>query len=175
MSRLILVAYATSTGSTKEVAEAMATTLRESGFEVDIKPLREVDTLEGYRAVIMGAPLFMLQWHKDALRFLARHRKALPDVPVAVFALGPLHDEEKEWGEVRAQLDKALAKCPWFTPAAVQIFGGVADPAKLGLRWRLIPGLKNMPASDLRDWDAIEAWAGDLAVEFQRPGHNHNE
>jgi menaquinone-dependent protoporphyrinogen oxidase len=175
MSTSILVAYATSTGSTKEVAEAIAATLRASGLEVDIKPLREVNTLKGYRAVVMGAPLFMLQWHKDALRFLARHRKALPDLPVAVFALGPLHDTEKEWNEVRAQLDKALAKCPWFTPTAVQIFGGVANSAKLALGWRLLPGLKNMPASDLRDWDAIKAWAGDLAVEFQLPAHDRNE
>lgn len=175
MSTSILVAYATSTGSTKEVAEAIATTLRESGLEVDIKPLREVDALKGYRAVVMGAPLFMLQWHKDALRFLARHRKALPDLPVAVFALGPLHDTEKEWREVREQLDKALAKCPWFTPAAVQVFGGVGDPTKLPLRWRLLPGLKNMPLSDLRDWDAIKAWAADLAVEFQSPGHSQDE
>jgi menaquinone-dependent protoporphyrinogen oxidase len=175
MSTSILVAYATSTGSTKEVAEVITATLRESGLEVDIKLLREVNTLEGYRAAVMGAPLFMIQWHKDALRFLARHRKALPSLPVAVFALGPLHDTEKEWSGVRAQLDKALAKCPWFTPAAVQVFGGVADPAKLGLRWRLLPGVKNMPGSDLRDWDAIKAWARDLASEFQLPGHDQNE
>ena len=105
MSMSILVAYATSTGSTKEVAEAIATTLRESGLEVDIRLLREVDTLEGYGAVVMGAPLFMLQWHKDALRFLARHRRAFPDLPVAVFALGPLHDEEKEWEGRRGHWD----------------------------------------------------------------------
>lgn len=167
MSASILVAYATRTGSTREVAEAIATTLRESGLEVDIRLLREVDTLEGYGAVVVGAPLFMFHWHKDAFRFLARYRRALADLQGAVFALGPLHDEEKEWTDVRAQLDKELAKCPWFKPVAVQIFGGKVDPATLGLRWKLIPALKNMPASDIRDWAAIRSWANTLPDKLQ--------
>ena len=38
MTALILVAYATKHGSTKEVAEAITTRLREHGLEVDIRP-----------------------------------------------------------------------------------------------------------------------------------------
>ncbi len=67
MSASILVAYATRYGSTEEVAEAVAATLRERGLAVDIQPLQQVPTLEGYRAVVLGAPLYMFHWHKDAL------------------------------------------------------------------------------------------------------------
>jgi len=167
MSASILVAYATRYGSTQEVAEAVAATLRERGIAVDIQPMRGVRGLEGYRAVVLGAPLYMFRWHKDALQFLTRHRAALSARPVAVFALGPFHDEEKEYQEVRRQLDKELAKFPWLTPAAIAIFGGKFDPQKLTFPHNLVPALKNMPASDVRDWAAIRAWANGLAAQFQ--------
>ena len=167
MSASILVAYATRYGSTQEVAEAVAVTLRERGLAVDIQPMREVRTLEGYGAVVLGAPLYMFHWHKDALHFLARHRAALIARPVAVFALGPFHTEEKDFQEVRRQLDQELAKFPWLTPGAIAIFGGKFDPQKLTFPYNLVPALKNMPASDVRDWAAIRAWASDLAAQFQ--------
>jgi menaquinone-dependent protoporphyrinogen oxidase len=87
-------------------------------------------------------------------------------VLAALFALGPFHDEEKEWHDVRAQLDKAVAKVPWLKPVAVQVFGGKFDPAKLGFPWKLIPAMKKIPASDIRDWAAIAAWAHDLAARL---------
>jgi len=167
MSASVLVAYATRYGSTQEVAEAVTATLRERGVEVDIQPMREVRTLDQYRAVVLGAPLYMFHWHKDALHFLARHREALTQRPVAIFALGPFHADEKEFQEVREQLEKELAKFPWLTPEAIAIFGGKFDPEKLTFPHNLLPALKNMPASDVRDWTAIRAWASDLAAQFQ--------
>jgi menaquinone-dependent protoporphyrinogen oxidase len=109
----------------------------------------------------------LFRWHKDALRFLSRHREALTRRPVAVFALGPTHDpyDEKEWQDSRAQLDKELAKFPWFTPVALEMFGGKYDPAYLRFPINLLAGKE--PASDLRDWTAIRAWASNLAAKLQ--------
>jgi menaquinone-dependent protoporphyrinogen oxidase len=149
------------------VAEAVASTLRERGFAVDIVPMRQVHTLDQYRAVVLGAPLYMLHWHKDALHFLAQHRAALTARPVAIFALGPIHAEEKEFQGAREQLEKELAKFPWLKPAAIAIFGGKFDPQKLTFPHNLVPALKNMPASDVRDWTAIRTWASDLVAQFQ--------
>jgi menaquinone-dependent protoporphyrinogen oxidase len=162
MSSSVLVGYATRYGSTQEVAEAVAAALREGGLEVDLQPMRQVRTLAGYGAVVLGAPLFMFHWHKDALRFLARHREALTGRPVVIFALGPTHDpyDEKEWQDARAQLDKELANFPWLKSAAVKILGGKYDPAKLRFPLKLFAGA--VPPSDLRDWAAIRAWAADL-------------
>jgi menaquinone-dependent protoporphyrinogen oxidase len=162
MSSCVLVGYATRYGSTQQVAEAVAATLRECGLEVDIQPMRQVRTLEGYRGVVLGAPLFMFHWHKDVLQFLSRYRQALAERSVAIFALGPTHDpyDEAEWQDSRAQLDKELAKFPWLTPVALEMFGGKYDPAKLRFPINLLAG--KVPASDLRDWTAIRAWAADL-------------
>jgi menaquinone-dependent protoporphyrinogen oxidase len=167
MAASVLVAYATRYGSTQEVAEAVATTLCGRGLAVDIQPVRNVQALDQYRAIVLGAPLYMFHWHKDALHFLARHRAALTQRPVAVFALGPFHAEEKEFQGAREQLDKELAQFPWLTPQAIAIFGGKFDPQKLTFPHNLIPALKNMPASDVRDWTAIRAWSNDLAAQFQ--------
>jgi len=168
MSGSVLVAYATRGGSTREVAEAVAATLRDSGAEVDFLPMRNVRALSGYRMLVLGAPLYMFRWHKDALAFLSRHKDAASKLPVAVFALGPFHDEEKEWQSVRAQFDKELAKLPWFTPVAHEVFGGKFDPTKLLFPMNLIPALKKMPTSDIRDWGAIRTWARVLAGKLQR-------
>lgn len=65
-----------------------------------------------------------------------------------------------------------LAKYPWLTPVALELFGGKYDPAKLHLLDRLIASLPaspfhNEPASDVRDWTAIRAWASNLAAKLQ--------
>jgi menaquinone-dependent protoporphyrinogen oxidase len=165
----ILVAYATRYGSTKEIAEAIAAELRSAGLEVEIRSLREVKSLGGYRAIVMGAALYMYKWHKDAVRFLERHQNELIGKRVAVFAPGPINDVEKEWSEARGQLDKELERFPWFRPMDVKLFGGRFDPETLKFPWNLVPGLNRLPANDIRDWPAIRAWGRELADRFRPP------
>ena len=166
MPDAILVAYATRSGSTQEVAAAIVEVLREQGAEVDLLPAREGRALDKYRAVVLGAPFYMFRWHKDALGFLSRHRQALESRPVAIFALGPTSLEDVEKPEVRGQLDRALGKYPWLKPVATAMFGGKWDPAKMPFPYNLIPALKQMPLSDIRDWAAIRAWASELAAKL---------
>lgn len=163
MSGSILVGYATRSGSTKEIAEVIAETLRAGGAATDVKPLKEVRSLEGYRSVVMGAPLYMFHWHKDAFSFLSRHRAALEKLPVATFALGPTKDDEKDWQEVRKQISGELAKVSWLKPVSQELFGGKFDPANLRFPMTLMPALKKMPVSDIRNWDAIRGWAKKLS------------
>jgi menaquinone-dependent protoporphyrinogen oxidase len=169
MTSQILVAYATRYGSTQEVAEAVAETLRERGLEVDVQPARDVRSLDSYSAVVVGAALYMYRWHKEARRFLSRHRKALAERPVAIFTLGPVHEprDEEEWEGSREQLEKQLANVPWLEPVAVELFGGKFDPDAFRGPVKWFAGAE--PASDARDWDAIRAWASDLAAKLETP------
>jgi len=169
MEGKILVAYATKYGSTQEVAEAVAQALREQGQAVDLRRARDVRSLDEYSAVVLGAPLYMFRWHKDALRFLSRHQPALRERPAAVFAMGPWEDKEKDWTEVRSQIEKELAKFPWFSPSVVEVFGGKFDPDKLGFPWNLLPAIKDRPPVDLRDWTAIKGWAESLITRLAEP------
>jgi menaquinone-dependent protoporphyrinogen oxidase len=167
MPNSILVAFSTIHGSTQEVAAQVAATLREQGLAVDVLPARQVRSLDSYRAVVLGAPLYMFHWHRDALNFLSRQRAALAQKPVAIFALGPVNNVEKEFQDARAMLDKELKKFNWLTPVAIEIMGGKMEPAKFRFPYNLIPAMNKMPASDIRDWAAIQAWASSLPAKFQ--------
>ncbi len=168
MSTMILITYASSSGSTQEVAEAVAATIRAQGVEVDLRPIREVKKLDGYRGVVLGAPFYMFNWHKDARRFLAHFQHELTQgLSIAIFAGGPIEDTQEQWQDRQRDLDQELAKYPWLTPVSVQLIGGKFDPTKSRFPYNLLPALRNMPACDLRDWDAIRAWAGTLIEKFQ--------
>ena len=163
MATDFLVAYATKHGTTGEVAAAVAEELTGLGLDVELRELRKVRDLAGYGAVVIGAPLYAGRWQKDARRFLKRHRKALAEHPVAVFALGPLKLTEEDVAGSRKQLDRALALAPDLRPATVEVFGGAIDPAKLRFPF------SKMEATDARDWDAIRAWARSLPAELGGP------
>ena len=162
MASRTLVAYATMYGSTREVAEAVASTLRGAGVDVEVKPAGEVRKLEGYGAVVLGAPLIMHKLQKDARGFLARHKKALTGMPVALFALGPCKEprDEEEWRDCSGQFEQVLAELDWLKPVAAELFGGRFDPTLLKFPFNKMAGSE--PASDARDWDAVEAWAAGL-------------
>lgn len=165
----VLVAYATHYGSTREVAEKVAEILAERGIETNVRAAHEVDSLDEYSAVVLGGALYFFRLHKDARRFLSRHRKALMDRPVAVFGMGPFNDTEEEFAGARKHLDRALSKKPWLSPVAVEVFGGRFDPT--GLRFpHKNPAMKKIPPADIRDWEAIRAWAETLpqALGFKR-------
>ncbi len=66
MDDTILVAYATRYGSTKEIASAIADTLRSGGESVDLLPVEEVTDLGRYRAAVVGSPIYMGKWLSDA-------------------------------------------------------------------------------------------------------------
>jgi len=180
MSDTVLVTYGTRYGSTREVAERIAATLREGGLEVDVEPARTVSSLDRYRAVVLGAPFFVGFWHKDARKFLERHQEALRRRPVAVFALGPIEAalEEAQLQEARAQIDGALEKFAWLKPAAVEMFVGKYDPAVLRGLDKLVAKPKASPlhgvgAHDDRDWAAIKRWAAALRFA-DAPAHDEH-
>lgn len=158
----ILVSYASRYGSTQEVAETIANTLRDAGLVVDIQPMKDVTKLNSYDAVVLGAAIYNARWHPDAHNFLLQHQEDLKQRPVAIFVLGPIAPTNGAMRNSRRQLDSELAKYPWLKPAAVAIFAGKYDPSKPGMGFfeRLLP------ASDHRDWAAIRAWGNALPAQL---------
>lgn len=99
----------------------------------------------------------MGHWHADACKFIRRHRDALARVPLAVFALGPRTLEPEDVAGSRKQLDGALRRLK-VEPQLVAIFGGAVDPAKLRFP------LNRIPRTDVRDWQAIDAWSDEVGA-----------
>ena len=157
MTSPVLVAYATKAGSTREVAEVVARTLREHGLEAAVRPAEELGTLAPFVSVVLRSAIYMGRVHKAARRFLRSHREQLAELPVAVFGMGPAALTDEDIASSRAQLDHALAPYPELRLATVAIFGGVVDPGKLRFPFN------RMPATDARDWTAIRSWADAVA------------
>jgi menaquinone-dependent protoporphyrinogen oxidase len=166
MASSILIAYATRYGSTQEVAEAVGTRLRERGLNVEVRRAREVQSLNGFDAVVVGAPLYIGSLLREARKFLNRHRPAFSQIPVAFFVLGPVHGG-KELDDARTQFAAVLAKLSWLQPVAAEVFVGEYDPAKLRFPDSLlavlpVSPLRGVPAHDGRDWNAIRTWTDTL-------------
>jgi menaquinone-dependent protoporphyrinogen oxidase len=157
MTPRVLVAYATRKGSTREVAEAIAARLETDGLRAVVQPAGQDVDLRTFDAVVLGGALYTGRWHRDARRFLRRHRRVLATMPVAVYAMGPATGDDLAMGGSLGQLERALGRVPDVTPVAVTVFGGVIDPDRLRFPFN------RMPPSDARDWDAVAAWADEVA------------
>ncbi|MFC9246124.1 flavodoxin domain-containing protein [Streptomyces sp. NPDC057136] len=169
MSRTVLVAYGTRNGSTAEIARVIASVLRDSGLETDVRPAAEVGDVAPYDAVVLGGALYTGRWHRDASRFTRQHRQALAERPVWLFSSGPLDPSASERdlppvpGARRAQRR---------TQAREHVtFGGRLEAGARGRIARMI--LEQGRGGDYRDMDRISAWATEiadgLAVGAQRP------
>ena len=191
----ILVAYATFSGSTVEVAHALGEEIARHGVQVDILPLREVTGLETYDGVVVGAPMIM-GWHRDAQGFLKKNRKALQRIPLAAFvtAMSLTQTGETSIGGVPVHVDESLPKPPAKAGRLsfkeryarlsnyVQPILGAARPAKpvsigvLGgrleygrLKWWAVLFVMlviQAPAGERRNWAAIRTWAAELPAAF---------
>jgi menaquinone-dependent protoporphyrinogen oxidase len=81
MAARILVAYATRKGSTAEIAQAVGKELQSAGFEIVVKGMIAVTSLEGYDAVVIGAPVYMRKIIGIG-SFVKRFREKLADPPM---------------------------------------------------------------------------------------------
>ena len=171
MSDKILVAYASATGSTAEVAEAIGKTLVESGLQVDVRPMSEVADLAPYRAVVAGSAIHGGKWLPEAMQFMQTHQAALSRKPFAAFMVcitlampngENYRDGLKDW----LKPVRALVR-----PVSEGYFAGALDFSKLPitpntLLMRVAVALGIFPLGDHRDWNAIRAWANDLSTKL---------
>jgi menaquinone-dependent protoporphyrinogen oxidase len=167
MSPKILVTYASRLGSTVGVAEAIASTLAESGMAVDILPIPDVRDLSPYQAVVIGSAIRDRQWLPEAVQFVQNHQRILAQKPCAIFAVcmtlamknTQYHAAVKDWLAPVSRLVK---------PVSEGYFAGVLNIGKIPslgdrLKFRISVALGVWSEGDHRDWNAIRAWAESLA------------
>ena len=162
MSNIILVTYASQTGSTAGVAETIGETLIGKGAQVEVRPMKDVKDVAQYRAVVAGSAIHMGKWLPEAIRFIKTHRLTLSQKPFASFLVCmTLTMSNTEFHKAVADALKPVRAM--VNPVSEGLFAGALDLS----RQHLIPGLvlRAIVASgsweegDHRDWDAIRAWA----------------
>jgi menaquinone-dependent protoporphyrinogen IX oxidase len=187
----ILVTYATMAGSTAEVAQSVGEEIARHNLQVDVLPTSQVQDISAYRGVVIGAPMIM-GWHRQALRFLRKHRSHFQHIPFAVFimAMSLTQTGEAGVGGMQVFMDEKLPKPPQkagslsfreryaqlsnylrpvlkashpHEPASIGVFGGRLEYGRL--KWwavLFVMLIIQAPAGDRRNWDAIRSWAASL-------------
>ena len=167
MNKKILVTYASRTGSTAQIAEAICKTLTQVGEETELVPMQDVNGLSLYHAVIVGSPIRKSRWLPEAMQFLQTHRAELAHKRVATFTVCITMAMSNE-----ARYQQAVRK--WITPVRAQVrpvseglFVGRLDFGKLPwtldtLLFRVTVALGILPKGEHRDWNAVHIWAQSL-------------
>lgn len=166
MENKILVTYASRTGSTVGVAEAIGETLTKGGLQVDVRAMETVHDLNPYAAIVAGSAIHSSRWLPEAMQFLRDHREALRSRPFAAFlvCMTLTIGNGKYRQQVESFLDPVRAL---VRPVAAGYFAGVLDIRKVPslkdrLLFRVSVALGVWSQGDHRDWDAIHAWAESL-------------
>jgi menaquinone-dependent protoporphyrinogen oxidase len=158
MNNRILVTYATRAGSTAEIAAAIGETLGERGFTVDVKPVKDKPTLDGYKAVILGSAIRMGNWLPEAVDFVKANQQALNQIPVALFTVHMLNTGDDETSR-NARLAYLNPVRPLLPTAEEVYFNGKMDFSRLSFLDRSIAKMVKAVEADQRDWEKITQWA----------------
>ena len=132
---------------------------------------------------MIGSGVYLGSWLKEATAYLERHQSTFAERPVWLFSSGPLPGSTKETdatdpltaalgpetGPGSGGHRKIAALSAAIHPRDHRVFLGAYNPndppKSMPERFlRLMPsGRKILPAGDFREWDAIEAWAREIA------------
>jgi len=164
MNGPILVTYATRSGSTAGVAEAIAKTLAESGTQVDVLAMNDVKDITPYRAVVAGSAIQGQKWLPEAMKFIRTHRAELSRKPFAAFMVC-ITLSMKGSEQYRQGLSEWMAPVRALVPTRSEgMFAGALDFRKIpfslnALMMRVPVLLRIWQEGDHRDWNAIRSWA----------------
>jgi menaquinone-dependent protoporphyrinogen oxidase len=167
VSNRILVAYASRTGSTADVAKAIGAALAESGAQIEVLPMQDVTDFAPYRAVVAGSAIRKSKWLPEAMQFIQTHRAVLAKKPFAMFTVCitlAMSNDDKYRQAVAGWVEPVRAQ---VRPVSEGLFAGILDFSKLPLNLdtlllRVAVAFGIFPRGDRRDWNAVRAWAESL-------------
>ena len=158
----VLVAYASTHGSTAEIASRIADTLTVAHVGVDLRHVTDVSDLAGYEAVVLGSAVYFGRWLPVAEKFAAHFSSALQSVPVWAFSSGPVAAGD------RRGIDASVVDELVHATGAIEhaVFAGRLSAD--ALTWRELGTIDTFTfeassptaaSTDFRAWTEIESWA----------------
>ncbi|MCX7775573.1 MAG: flavodoxin domain-containing protein [Spirochaetaceae bacterium] len=155
----ICVAYASRTGTTREIAENIAAILREQQAEVIVTSVSAVESVREYDLLILGSPINGMKALPEFRDFLEK-KVVGSEVPSHIFIVSYIYPQGRPfWRRVIEKELETLQRLAGATSG--MIFGGRLPQAMPGFA-RMIFGTPADAPLDIRDWHAIEDWARQL-------------
>jgi menaquinone-dependent protoporphyrinogen oxidase len=168
----ILMAYATAHGSTGEVAEFIARTLRTYNVDVDVKNVTDLASLPEYDAYILGSAIHGSMWLREMSVFARHNQNQLARKPAYfwVTCIRALEDDGREYAK-QYYFDPEILKTIQVRDTAVFTGKLRTDAISRAEVWYLAshydghqtPGIIN---DDFRNWQEIAAWANGVAKDL---------
>jgi menaquinone-dependent protoporphyrinogen oxidase len=158
----VLVTAASKHGATEEIAMAIGKALRDQGLDTTVLEPEQVDTVDGYDAVVLGSAVYAGHWLKPARELVARCG-ALAGRPVWLFSSGPIGDPPKpkeDPVDVAELLTATRAR-------EHRLFAGKLARKQLTFPERAIVSALRVPDGDFRDWAEISTWATGIATALR--------
>lgn len=169
----ILVTYATSHGSTAEVAEFLGEKLRKHGHDVSVEDAALVMGIDIFDAFVIGSAIHSGEWLPEGVAFVEEFGDEIAEKPTFCFVtcIRVLEDKGYDW-----VLNNYMP--PWLLEKLnvldLTAFAGKLkfDDVSWEEEWTL--ALKydgSQPAidfdGDFREWDQIEAWANVIVQKLK--------
>lgn len=155
----VLVTYASTQGSTAEIAGEICECLREHELGAVVLPVGEARDPTGYRAVVLGSAVYAGHWDAVAARFLRKNRSALAERDVWLFQSGPLNDSADR--ETVPLPRKVATLAEQIGARGHTTFGGKLDSDARGFVARKM--VANGLAGDFRNFERVRAFACEIA------------
>ena len=162
----VLVTYASAGGSTRGVAERLATRLRGHGHSVRCEPVDPGLGGSGFDVVVVGSAVHGQAWLPIAADWLRSQRAALPRDGVWAFSVGMPAAVARPLRRLAAlEGPKIVAALTGAIPVrGHELFSGVVAPGTFAGRSRWAFRLMGCRYGDFRDWDAIDRYADRIAA-----------
>jgi menaquinone-dependent protoporphyrinogen oxidase len=168
----VLVIYGSWLGSTREIAEAIAESMRAEGAQVDVLSGRAVKGVKDYDGVVIGSSVRAGMLHSGMKRPVRRFSKQLAEKPVAAFvgcAMANNKEETDAEAKSKEYITKFMDKFPQIKLLDVKPFAGafLVENAR-GFMKTMVQNVaaETTGEGDPRDWEAIAAWAKDIYRQF---------
>ncbi len=162
----VLIAYASKRGSTAEIADAVARTIRDGGHIIDCRPADGVTNLGPYDAVVLGSAVYMKRWRGDAKHFVRKHSHELAQTPFWVFSSGPVGDPAKDAEPSWYEPPRLIERTEALGLRGHTVFGGRMPTDPKGPLERSMVEKTPPEFRDRRNWEEIRQWAQDIACEI---------
>ncbi len=166
MTKKLLIAYASKCGSTTEIAKSMGKVLVEKGYEVDILPVNQVKSMDGYAGILAGSAVRVGAWLPEAVDFVKNNQTTIQKIPTAIFTVHGLNWENTSASEaLRKNYTSGVKQL--ISPVDEVFFTGKIDYSTMTFLEKLLCKTVKAVEEDRRDWGIINGWAAEIPNKIQ--------
>lgn len=175
-----LIAYDTTEGQTRKIAQYIGDGVRSAGHDAQVLDIRRPPSgfsLEGFDAILIGASIHLGKHSRHLSAFVRRHKARLVAMPTAFFSVSlSAAGNEKQKADAERCLNEFLQQMDW-SPTIKATFAGGLMYREYGFlkRWMMKriardAGKDTDPSKnhEYTDWQAVDGFVRAFLVQIDQ-------